>query len=1251
MSSMMRKYVPDLLIMTRDTDPDLRFMALNDLEKEMTNINNVGNINNSQIQTYSKILIKCLNDEFSEVRTQSLKSFQILPSILRADIVSIIQQLLINDKRKISITSTINTMAIHNILKNLPNDKNIHYSVIETIMPKLLNNSIQDIQIDEIEILNDLVEYNGKFMSKEQISNLLNFLIDIYFYADSIISKKSILAIHVLIGKIDNKNENLFIIKLFFDKLLNNYNNYLQKEKTQSKIKLLVILSACITGNPILLNSRTSQIWNIAIDCLNINQSDIVDEDYEVQQNIDTIRYESIILMVKLFENCDNDSIESLLNYCLSMCPLLINYDPYNDNDANDEDDVGSFDNDDEDDDYSEYEQDDDDDDDDNCSWKIRYETLNLLIVIIKHFPIKLSTLFKYNFNILMDSLLKEKNKFVKIMLLETLSLVFANSSQDGIYYNLLNSKSMAETTTGRRNSDVSMQSDDDPYSILINNNAKLCQFIYQFVENNGDTIGNENVNVVIKLLTNLTNALEVLNTNYTEKFVVKINQLWKSTLKESGVTTFYLTLLKYESIDSLGNGFQYIVEYIESCLSNDLNNKSITDGLSLINLIYKNNLKLNNPSINQLSERFTDVLIEKSLNSNLSTNIRLSSIDSLVILCCNLKLSSSTSEKVLFMFANIITSEVLALTSLDSIRKLIESNLIVESMTSDWVKQILLNCLEYVHIAELNSSAIKLIKLFALSNLVDEYEGRLILNSIEKLHTEKKFNSSNCADIGEIMNKILSFVNITDNLDIIISMIIDLITFDNFDDISPFLMKQLLQQTSDENISTIIHKFGDITDLKISKILAVLSVASGNEFSIGTVIENLNNNKDVYFSLVFLNEVSKSIDINIGIDIFLKELISNQANIVNISIKILSTIISKYPAKYLDEFLNKLIQTANTSDCLKVLSNVLEIIELNNEQAMRIFNVIIQVQLSTPVKISNESSYENASICFGILIVKYDLLDAALEYLVNNTITNEILLASIGNSIKYSSNDEKFIENLSLRQSVKYSELSVEKFIFHKNLFFKQIAVSNFNLILNKLPNIAISLMSKIIPGIMESEIKPNKDYIHTQFIGPYKHKIDDGLSYRKQLFESIYYYFKILEENRNYLLLGSIKWEMYFNKYFDCGVKDDESIVSVCLLTTLKLFEQDGQFFMKDNGEIDTFDGFFSRCRKTINKKIADNAVKQDIEKQNNMIKMIIRFLKKVNILVENKQLLLNAAQINDWNSLITETKAKYPIFDQEE
>ena len=1292
--STQRKYVPDLLIMTKDTDPDLRFMALIDLERELTiSINNSGsgngNIGRSIAINYANVLLRCLDDEFAEVRTQSLKSFQTLPWILDADIVNVIKELVGKNRKKESITSTIYTMALHNIMMNLQNGYGLNQSVINCILPKVMNvNSNGDVEtdIDGVEILSDVVEYSGKYMSKEQIANVMNYLADIIFHSDNLLAKKAVYISHVMIGKVENKQENIFIAQGFFDKIMAHFEK--NSSSKECRMKLLSVLAATISGNPAIMETRLQNFWKIICECLDLANLGLVDDDYEVQQAKDTVRYEALIAMSRIFESCKGTDIENFADTATRGLGKLVLYDPYGNNEQNknhvadiesidwkdgkggiaeilsdddevhdvdenadnllsddsgEEDDYGEIDSDE----YSDFEDaEDDDDDDDDCSWKVRCEALTLLNAIITKFPLKLPECLDYNFANLIKAIITESNSNVQNNVILAFSLIFESCSEEGAYYSLKQLKQWDESLSNA-STPYGSQFMTEPASFLFDNKGRILKYIYKFLKEGLASIDGEKLALIIKMLTNMSYALTGYGPHYSQLFIAELFKNPRSILFESGISSFILALLTFGDVEDLGMGVgRPIHEYIKFCFSNESNHKLIMEGIIIADKVFTWSQTMSDVDyilIKDLADNLTNMLVEKASDKSLSTEIRQKALDALVKASNSITLPSETCDQFMSVLADIISSEVLAFSALKAITSI--HNL--GNPGTNWVDKIVGSTLKYVHMSEVSLGALGVLRTLLSNRLIDERNSVMILATIVKFHQDKKISSENADNVGVILCSVVGKVDVVAELSSIISVLADLISFDLSEYILMDLMRHLLSQVGAATIEAETQNLRSISISKVYKLSAVLAVASSNEDHIREVIGKLNNSNETYFSLVFLNQVAKSIDLGIDIDVILNLFDSEDPNVVLMAIKTVSTLVSEYAQEYFDKFLDFMSRSTDLKHSFTALSIILSSIEPNDEQA-EILEFILTTQGASTGNIGDSSIYEDASKCLAELAKSEGSLCRMTGVLEDLADEKRVLLATLGGVVKYALSSRHGCSEDEWR---KYLELSVTRFIWSGDLALKLIGISNLNVILNKNPVIAIPLINKLIDGIVETEVKPNKDYIHTQQIGPYKHKIDDGLTYRKQVFDVIYYLLKALQENKRLEFLCNIKWENHFNRFFDYGIKDDQTIASVCLLATLKLFEQDPYFFGKNADGVDIFEAFISRCRKALNKKLADNSVKQDIEQQNNLIKMTVRFSIKVNAMIEGKALILNGSQSSEWNMFINSTNSKFSSYKSED
>lgn len=213
-----------------------------------------------------------------------------------------------------------------------------------------------------------------------------------------------------------------------------------------------------------------------------------------------------------------------------------------------------------------------------------------------------------------------EKNKNVLLRLCETLSFIFELSSPDGAYYNLLNSKNMAETTNGRRLSDVSMACDDDPYALFVGSAENINEKILKLIRSN-EAVVNDKPEAFLKLVSNITRTLGGVGSHYVESYIVALNQSWNSIPYTVQTHYFYSAFLENDKIDSFGDGLPYFVNFLKNCLSNRSNQKMVLEGMSLINEIFEtqclgdgdyNSTIRNNDIVTQLSNVLVGFLLGK---------------------------------------------------------------------------------------------------------------------------------------------------------------------------------------------------------------------------------------------------------------------------------------------------------------------------------------------------------------------------------------------------------------------------------------------------------------------------------------------------------------------------------------------------------------------------------------------------------------------------------------------------------------
>jgi cullin-associated NEDD8-dissociated protein 1 len=149
-----------------------------------------------------------------------------------------------------------------------------------------------------------------------------------------------------------------------------------------------------------------------------------------------------------------------------------------------------------------------------------------------------------------------------------------------------------------------------------------------------------------------------------------------------------------------------------------------------------------------------------------------------------------------------------------------------------------------------------------------------------------------------------------------------------------------------------------------------------------------------------------------------------------------------------------------------------------------------------------------------------------------------------------------------------------------------RRLALTTFNSAMHNKPDIIIPALDQLLPMAMkETVIKP--ELIREVQMGPFKHKVDDGLEIRKSAYETLY---ALLETAFSKLSPADL------SDCFDrvvAGISDEHDIRILCNLMLTKLM------VLAPDQTHSRLEAIAENFRAVISVKPKDNAVKQEIEK----------------------------------------------------
>jgi cullin-associated NEDD8-dissociated protein 1 len=149
-----------------------------------------------------------------------------------------------------------------------------------------------------------------------------------------------------------------------------------------------------------------------------------------------------------------------------------------------------------------------------------------------------------------------------------------------------------------------------------------------------------------------------------------------------------------------------------------------------------------------------------------------------------------------------------------------------------------------------------------------------------------------------------------------------------------------------------------------------------------------------------------------------------------------------------------------------------------------------------------------------------------------------------------------------------------------------RRLALMTFNSAMHNKPEIILPALNQLLPLAMkETVVKP--ELIREVQMGPFKHKVDDGLEIRKSAYETLY---ALLETS--FSRLSPIEVSEFFDRIV-AGITDEHDIRILCnlMLTKLMLIAPD-QVHARLESVVENF-------RTVLMIKPKENAVKQEIEK----------------------------------------------------
>lgn len=156
-----------------------------------------------------------------------------------------------------------------------------------------------------------------------------------------------------------------------------------------------------------------------------------------------------------------------------------------------------------------------------------------------------------------------------------------------------------------------------------------------------------------------------------------------------------------------------------------------------------------------------------------------------------------------------------------------------------------------------------------------------------------------------------------------------------------------------------------------------------------------------------------------------------------------------------------------------------------------------------------------------------------------------------------------------------------------------RRLALTTLTSAAHNKPSLVLPHLGQLLPLVIEESILKT-ELVREVKMGPFTIKVDDGMDVRKSAYETLY---SLMETSFSRLNI------LPFYDRIIAGLSDEHDIRGLCNLMLTKLVVLDPEETAR---RLDAIAGAF---RSTLSVKLKDNAVKQEIEKQDEAIKSVLR------------------------------------------
>lgn len=1239
-----------------DVDPDLRFMALEDFKKYLSEPTTT--LSTKSIESFIPLLFRLLKDTNANVQSQAVKSFSPIIKFIPAEsILKLLNQLyeeilkenVAGHKDYKKITTSIPNMTLRSIFNSNSKFSNrLSRSIIDSFIPKLINNPIT---IDSIELLIDLIKNLGFVLTNNEISSLLDTTMNIAFDEESIIGKRSVIAFDSLLNYLDNSETSNKILNELVNRI---YLKFDSLPRSTHSINLRFSLFAVILNSAktyddydgSLFDDATVRcIFNTSVTYMKVDELvtelDIQDYDFDLMIQENLIRENAFNIINDLVNSLPLEMFGNYLNDTIQLIKTFVGYDPLNFDRDEDEVDL---------DEDSEIEFSDDEDDINNsdelendCSWKLRDKSTILTRSLTNRYPSVLTNIYSELVPSMIQAM-SDRNDIVSNDSIKTLIAI--------INCTCLNTKeSSTVRKLGRSGSDVSMTLEDNPIHQLFTNVSPILE---SKIFNN--LLVSKNINrfpIFLKLIESLISANHQLSTEFLNKIFSVITNLNLKTSGNMEYLSLYKTIFLNNELTEVTSDF---VIYILYDLSKSMDNKTsyhniIMESLNISIIIFQNFENITSLddfqlAINNLFNSITKICHDKQYSSEL----RQRSIIALSSLTVNIEVSEENFIKTVDILRESLNYEATVKVTIESLTRILDKkcknfwsfikeasfiNILISKMTAFISSTD--DSLYYLSLKLLDT----ITNIQPVENLEDEQVNKLLSLLINFSNSTNDYTQLYLS--FNVVGRILPICQTDDKfLQALIKILNEkLVDVDDFDLASfEFMIQQLSRKLSNEHLSEKFMNNLDLTLFISAKTMSIITIENNLHDKIADAEFELNSyingditasNDKILFDIQFLGCIGSQNELKlISLPSFLQLLRNKNEAIRLASSRSIGLIIVKDLEKNLPLLLEN-YELNNEERDLNLISmkQLLKNDMLNNSVLLEIWDRIWDANSRYDErKITNTTELRlSGDVLSRICLLNHDFIRKTIDK-IDNTSNESIIytIIVILKQLMHKLEDNNKLLELLLIANLKFLPLS--------NIEIKQALIGTLLTSLHNKPDLLLPILPTRVLPLIYDELSAKDEFKKVIPMGPYKYVIDEGLEIRKLCYEFLY---TIILTDDSLLRAYNINIHEVGLTIVNKGLTDNETdVVILSSINLVNLVNKDFTFLVYNN---DLLPKLIDVLKLNLNKKLKSKASTQETETFEEGLRSVVKLSKVI-----NNCLIINNYNNNDWNLYYSELKTNF-------